>query len=63
MDDEREVILGTIEIRYFLDSEGDSHTGVSYPDFSDVPAIIQAGMLAYAQHALLSGNTRGEGDD
>ena len=45
--------VGTIEISYTIESDGDVTTSVLFADFDVVPFVTQLGLLAIAKDTLL----------
>lgn len=52
--------VGRIVISYFLDEDGQPKVNVDRPDFDTIPALVQLGMVAYANYDVMQVEEPGE---
>lgn len=48
--------VGRIVISYFLDEDGQPKVNVDRPDFDVIPALVQLGIVRYADYSIMHGS-------
>lgn len=55
MSDDGHMLIGSIHLNYYLDETGRPYIEVDNPEFDVIPAVVQVGMVAFAQDQILRG--------